>query len=69
MELIIDLKTESFLCKIWGILCAFVLASRVRAGKTERDIQKWTAKSTVVKNELLETKAVEMERDREINYI
>ncbi|KAG4074647.1 hypothetical protein HA402_004518 [Bradysia odoriphaga] len=56
------------LLQIWGIMCAFMLASRVRQEKTERDVQKWTADLVVDKQGGLETKILE-EKQGDINYI
>lgn len=59
-----------FFLKVWGVMCAFILASRVRQSKTERDVQRWAT----VTNPTLDTpkdsevKSVE-EREGDINYI
>lgn len=56
--------------KVWSIICAYSLASRVRQSKTERAIQRWAtvANPTLDKPKDLEAKPVE-QRDGEINYI
>lgn len=51
-------------------MCAFILASRVRESKTERDIQKWAtvANPTFDKTGYSETRPYE-QRQADLNYI
>lgn len=51
-------------------MCAFVLASRVRGSKTERDVKRWATVSNLFldKTGYTETKSVE-QKDGDINYI
>jgi len=37
--------------QVWGIICSFALASKVRQSKTQRDVERWTAIQNAVLNE------------------
>lgn len=56
------------LLQVWSIICAFILASRVRQEKTELAVQKWTASTVVDSRGGLETKILQ-EKHGDINYI